>query len=120
MIELAGICATSPCRAPAVVAGDGLGRAPGPGPGRGRGFGSGWGLGRGPGGPGGPGGGGGRRAAEGGGPGAQPAGGRNPATGAEIQVAAQSVPKFRPGADFKALVNAGAKKPAAKAPAKKK
>ena len=43
---------------------------------------------------------------------------RNPATGAEIQVAAQSVPKFRPGADFKTLVNAGAKKPAAKAPAK--
>src|SRR6202045_3416810 len=33
---------------------------------------------------------------------------RNPATGAEIHVAAQSVPKFRPGADFKALVN-GAK-----------
>jgi len=32
---------------------------------------------------------------------------RNPATGAEIHVAAQSVPKFRPGADFKALVNAG-------------
>jgi DNA-binding protein HU-beta len=33
---------------------------------------------------------------------------RNPATGAPIQVAASSVPKFRPGADFKALVN-GAK-----------
>ena len=32
---------------------------------------------------------------------------RNPATGAEIHVAAQSVPKFRPGADFKALVNGG-------------
>ena len=30
---------------------------------------------------------------------------RNPATGAEINVAASSVPKFRPGADFKALVN---------------
>jgi DNA-binding protein HU-beta len=30
---------------------------------------------------------------------------RNPATGAEIHVAASSVPKFRPGADFKALVN---------------
>jgi DNA-binding protein HU-beta len=30
---------------------------------------------------------------------------RNPATGAEIQVAASSVPKFRAGADFKALVN---------------
>jgi DNA-binding protein HU-beta len=32
---------------------------------------------------------------------------RNPATGAEIHVAATSVPKFRPGADFKALVNGG-------------
>jgi DNA-binding protein HU-beta len=32
---------------------------------------------------------------------------RNPATGAPIQVAASSVPKFRAGADFKALVNAG-------------
>ena len=30
---------------------------------------------------------------------------RNPATGAPIDVAASSVPKFRPGADFKALVN---------------
>ena len=30
---------------------------------------------------------------------------RNPATGAEINVPASSVPKFRPGADFKALVN---------------
>src|SRR6201996_5211731 len=44
---------------------------------------------------------------------------RNPATGAEIHVAAQSVPKFRPGADFKALVNGekpgAAAKPAAKA-----
>ncbi len=30
---------------------------------------------------------------------------RNPATGAPIQVAASSVPKFRAGADFKALVN---------------
>ena len=50
---------------------------------------------------------------------------RNPATGAEIHVAAQSVPKFRPGADFKALVNGAgagaAKKPAAaKAGARKK
>ena len=49
---------------------------------------------------------------------------RNPATGAEIHVAAQSVPKFRPGADFKALVNGGGKpaapaKPAAKAAKKK-
>ena len=31
--------------------------------------------------------------------------GRNPATNETIQVAASSVPKFRPGADFKALVN---------------
>ena len=38
---------------------------------------------------------------------------RNPATGETINVAASSVPKFRPGADFKALVNADAK-PAAK------
>jgi DNA-binding protein HU-beta len=30
---------------------------------------------------------------------------RNPATGATIEVAASSVPKFRAGADFKALVN---------------
>ena len=29
----------------------------------------------------------------------------NPATGAAIQVPESSVPKFRPGADFKALVN---------------
>ena len=33
--------------------------------------------------------------------------GRNPATGAAIQVPAASVPRFRPGAGFKALVNAG-------------
>jgi len=39
---------------------------------------------------------------------------RNPATGDPIQVAASSVPKFRPGADFKALVN-GDKHTAAKA-----
>jgi DNA-binding protein HU-beta len=38
---------------------------------------------------------------------------RNPATGATIQVPASSVPKFRAGADFKALVNAD-KKTAAK------
>jgi DNA-binding protein HU-beta len=43
---------------------------------------------------------------------------RNPATGAPIAVAASSVPKFRPGADFKALVNDGAKSASAKAPAK--
>ena len=30
---------------------------------------------------------------------------RNPATGASIDVPASAVPKFRPGADFKALVN---------------
>jgi DNA-binding protein HU-beta len=35
--------------------------------------------------------------------------GRNPATGAAIQVPASSVPKFRPGTGFKALVNAGNK-----------
>ena len=32
---------------------------------------------------------------------------RNPATNATIQVPKSSVPKFRPGADFKALVNGG-------------
>ena len=42
---------------------------------------------------------------------------RNPATGEPIDVAASSVPKFRPGADFKALVN-GDKGAPAKAPAK--
>ncbi len=42
---------------------------------------------------------------------------RNPATGEPIEVAASSVPKFRPGADFKALVN-GTKSAPAKAPAK--
>jgi len=35
---------------------------------------------------------------------------RNPATGATIDVPATSVPKFRAGADFKALVNTGKKK----------
>jgi len=40
---------------------------------------------------------------------------RNPATGAPIDVAASSVPKFRPGADFKALVNNGGKSAPAKA-----
>src|SRR5246500_2853307 len=43
---------------------------------------------------------------------------RNPATGAPIDVAASSVPKFRPGADFKALVNGESDTPAEKAPAK--
>ena len=37
---------------------------------------------------------------------------RNPATGAAIKVPKSSVPKFRAGADFKALVN-GEKKAAA-------
>src|SRR5215469_3912858 len=32
---------------------------------------------------------------------------RNPGTGAAVEVPASSVPRFRPGADFKALVNAG-------------
>jgi DNA-binding protein HU-beta len=41
--------------------------------------------------------------------------GRNPATGAAIQVPASSVPKFRPGAGFKALVNAGNKADGTKA-----
>lgn len=42
---------------------------------------------------------------------------RNPATGEAIKVPKSSVPKFRPGADFKSLVNGGKK---AKAGAKKK
>ncbi len=41
--------------------------------------------------------------------------GRNPATGAAVKIKATSVPKFRPGAEFKALVS-GARKAA---PAKK-
>ena len=41
---------------------------------------------------------------------------RNPATGATIEVPESSVPKFRPGADFKALVNAD-KKAARSSPA---
>jgi DNA-binding protein HU-beta len=44
---------------------------------------------------------------------------RNPATGAAIQVPKSSVPKFRAGADFKALVN-GEKSAAAKTAGKKK
>jgi DNA-binding protein HU-beta len=39
---------------------------------------------------------------------------RNPSTGATIEVPESSVPKFRPGADFKALVNAAPKKAAKK------
>jgi DNA-binding protein HU-beta len=41
--------------------------------------------------------------------------GRNPATGAAIQVPASSVPRFRPGTGFKALVNAGHKADGTKA-----
>ena len=50
--------------------------------------------------------------------------GRNPMTGAVVKIKATSVPKFRPGAEFKGLVS-GKKKPATrkaaakKAPAKK-
>jgi DNA-binding protein HU-beta len=39
---------------------------------------------------------------------------RNPATGATIKVAKSSVPKFRAGADFKAIVNGEKKTAAAK------
>lgn len=35
---------------------------------------------------------------------------RNPSTGAEIKVAESWAPKFRPGSDFKDLVNAGGKR----------
>lgn len=35
---------------------------------------------------------------------------RNPSTGAEIKVAESWGPKFRPGSDFKELVNVGGKK----------
>lgn len=38
---------------------------------------------------------------------------RNPATGAAIKVPKSSVPKFRAGADFKAIVNGAKKKVAA-------
>jgi DNA-binding protein HU-beta len=41
--------------------------------------------------------------------------GRNPATGAAIQVPASSVPRFRPGTGFKTLVNAGHKADGTKA-----
>src|ERR1700756_4282243 len=49
---------------------------------------------------------------------------RNPATGAEIHVAAQSVPKFRPGAALRPRVKGGGKpaapaKPAARTTKKK-
>ena len=39
---------------------------------------------------------------------------RNPATGATIKVPRSSVPKFRAGADFKAVVNGEKKLPVAK------
>lgn len=39
---------------------------------------------------------------------------RNPSTGALIQVAESWVPKFRPGSDFKELVNEGGQKAARK------
>jgi DNA-binding protein HU-beta len=39
---------------------------------------------------------------------------RNPATGASIKVPKSSVPKFRAGSDFKAIVNGEKKAPAAK------
>ncbi|MER6831302.1 HU family DNA-binding protein [Streptosporangium sp. NPDC000563] len=39
---------------------------------------------------------------------------RNPSTGAEIHVAESWGPKFRPGSDFKELVNNGGKKSAKK------
>jgi DNA-binding protein HU-beta len=39
---------------------------------------------------------------------------RNPATGATIKVPKSSVPKFRAGADFKAVVNGDKKVPARK------
>ncbi|GAA0853584.1 HU family DNA-binding protein [Streptosporangium amethystogenes subsp. fukuiense] len=38
---------------------------------------------------------------------------RNPATGAEIHVAESWGPKFKPGSEFKELVNAGGKRAAA-------
>ena len=44
--------------------------------------------------------------------------GRNPRTGETVKIKATKVPKFRPGAEFKAVVS-GAKKIVAKAPAKK-
>ncbi|MDE2592748.1 MAG: HU family DNA-binding protein [Burkholderiales bacterium] len=48
--------------------------------------------------------------------------GVNPSTGAKIKIAAAKLPKFTPGATFKAAVDpkAAAKKAAAKAPAAKK
>jgi DNA-binding protein HU-beta len=45
--------------------------------------------------------------------------GRNPQTGATVQIKATTLPKFRAGAEFKALVAGGKKTAAKKAPAKK-
>ncbi|MBI1351690.1 MAG: HU family DNA-binding protein [Actinomycetales bacterium] len=44
--------------------------------------------------------------------------GRNPRTGETVKIKATKLPKFRPGAEFKAVVS-GAKKIVSKAPAKK-
>ncbi len=44
--------------------------------------------------------------------------GRNPRTGEPVKIKATKLPKFRPGAEFKAVVS-GAKKIVSKAPAKK-
>ena len=45
--------------------------------------------------------------------------GRNPRTGEEVKIKATSLPKFRPGAEFKSAVAGAKKAPAKKAPAKK-
>lgn len=45
--------------------------------------------------------------------------GRNPRTGEEVKIKATKLPKFRPGAEFKAVVSGAKKAPAKKAPAKK-
>jgi len=45
--------------------------------------------------------------------------GRNPSTGARVRIPAMSVPKFRPGTEFKALVSGAKDMAAAKAPAKR-
>lgn len=45
--------------------------------------------------------------------------GRNPLTGAVVKIKATSVPKFRPGADFKGMVSGKKRVSAKKAPAKK-
>jgi len=45
--------------------------------------------------------------------------GRNPQTGETVQIKASKAPKFRAGAEFKAVVNGTKKAPAKKAAAKK-